>query len=409
MKSESLASTERIGPCDSCSALGINGPDTVLGVERDLMERTPVESCKASAILRNRMPELDSLRGVAILMVLVYHGFFWSTGLTGLSGFAKLFVRATSCGWLGVNLFFVLSGFLITGILLESRSEPHYFRRFYTRRALRILPALYALLTLLILTGFPGRPYLLVSFLYLSNVAPLAGITVTYPMLWSLAVEEHFYLLWPAVVRKLSSGALATTILAILIAEPAVRTASFWFGLRDGLSSYTWLVADGLAVGSGLALFVRSTWFSRRGLTQLSLGLLAAATLMATLGAPYGILTRQQLLGSGLQLTIFNFLFGGLLGGALLLGSSQWGFLVNRTGLQFLGNISYGLYLVHWLAFYGYDAMVKAHWPALYPSAGRFGVIVLRFGVASAVAILVAALSRHYFEEPFLRLKDRLA
>lgn len=92
-------------------------------------------------IIRPKMPELDSLRGVAILLVVFYYGFFWSNGLAGLSGAAKLFVSLTRFGWLGVNLFFVLSGFLITGILIDSRAKKHYFRRFYVRRALRILPA----------------------------------------------------------------------------------------------------------------------------------------------------------------------------------------------------------------------------------------------------------------------------
>jgi peptidoglycan/LPS O-acetylase OafA/YrhL len=131
------------------------------------------------------MPELDSLRGIAVLMVLFYHGFFWSNGLQGLSGIEKIFVSATSCGWLGVNLFFVLSGFLITGILIDSRLGPHYFRKFYVRRAVRILPAFYALLLLLAFNGFRGHYYLLSSLFYLSNLTPLWGVAMAYPMLWS--------------------------------------------------------------------------------------------------------------------------------------------------------------------------------------------------------------------------------
>src|SRR5207244_838912 len=99
----------------------------------------------------------------------------------------------------------------------------------------------------------------------------------------------------------------------------------------------------------------------------------------------------------------------GLLGIVLLVGTSRWRFLVNRPGLVFFGNISYGLYLIHWILFYWYDALIRLHWPSFYPSSGRFGVMVIRFGIASSVAILVAALSRRYFEEPFLRLKRRFA
>src|SRR5690349_3754490 len=93
-------------------------------------------------VLRRAMPELDGLRGVAVLMVVFYHGFFWSNGGgASTSGVMHLFIRLTQLGWLGVDLFFVLSGFLITGILIESRARPDYYRRFYRRRTLRILPA----------------------------------------------------------------------------------------------------------------------------------------------------------------------------------------------------------------------------------------------------------------------------
>src|ERR1700758_3091094 len=101
------------------------------------------------------MPELDSLRGVAILSVVLYHGLFWSNNLTGLTGWARMVVNLSRLGWLGVNLFFVLSGFLITGILLGQKSSSNYYSHFYFRRALRILPALYALL--LILYFVPGQ------------------------------------------------------------------------------------------------------------------------------------------------------------------------------------------------------------------------------------------------------------
>jgi peptidoglycan/LPS O-acetylase OafA/YrhL len=355
------------------------------------------------------MPELDSLRGIAVLMVLFYHGFFWSNGLQGLSGIEKIFVSATSCGWLGVNLFFVLSGFLITGILIDSRLGPHYFRKFYVRRAVRILPAFYALLLLLAFNGFRGHYYLLSSLFYLSNLTPLWGVAMAYPMLWSLAVEEHFYLVWPALLRNLSANAIPKLVLAIVIAEPILRMTSFLLGRTTGLSYYTWLVADGLAVGAALAFYFRQPQFSCQRVAQLSIGLVILACLMASFGAPFGILTRQRFLGSGLQLTMFNLLFGGLLGITLLLGASRFRFLVKRPGLMFFGNISYGLYLIHWMAFTWYDRFVSSHWPGAYHIAGRFGLMTLRFGIVSAVAVLIACLSRRYFEEPFLRLKDRFA
>ncbi len=176
---------------------------------------------EAAPIVRPKMPELDTTRGIAILSVLFYHGFFWSNGVTGLQGAARFFVQLTRFGWLGVNLFFVLSGFLITGILIESKQRTDYYKRFYIRRALRILPAFYAVLLVLTLMPSQNGRYLFLSFFYLSNLATLFAIPMTYTMLWSLAVA--------------------------------------------------WFVADGLATGAMLVLFVRipglhgEIWRSFRG------------------------------------------------------------------------------------------------------------------------------------------------
>ena len=149
-------------------------------------------------------------------MVLLYHGFGLAYGVQGLSGAARWFVAATLPGWTGVDLFFVLSGFLITGILLDSKPRTSYYRRFYVRRALRILPIYFAvlvLLTILTRTGVLQRAvpwsFLGISVLFLVNFATLFRISAPYGVLWSLAVEEHFYLMWPTAVRKLSSYGLA--------------------------------------------------------------------------------------------------------------------------------------------------------------------------------------------------------
>ena len=358
-------------------------------------------------IIRAKMPELDSLRGVAILLVVFYHGFFWSNGLTGLSGIAKLFVNLTRIGWLGVNLFFVLSGFLITGILADSKTNKHYYRRFYVRRALRILPAFYALLLVLSFIPSQSRAYLTLSFFYLSNIAPLLGIPMTYTMLWSLAVEEHFYFLWPASVRLLSARALMIYAMTIVCAEPFLRA---WYFLRhwpDGSGYLTWLVADGLAMGSILAMALRQPQVTRKRLSLLVFMVIGIAASMALFGARYGILTQRRLLGASLLLTVAQLFFLGALGLTLLLGTSGWKGLVNVRVLQFFGEISYGLYLIHWLFFSAYDAVVHRYWPTAHPSGGIMGTLLLRFICAAGLASISAFLSRRYFEAPFLRLKNR--
>ena len=169
------------------------------------------------------MPELDTIRGLAILGVLLYHGFYWVRDLSLYTPWQRHFFTLMAPGQFGVNLFFVLSGFLITGILLDSRNRPDYYQRFYFRRALRILPAYYFTLLLLILFGLTSRGFLSMSLVYSSNMSPLFGIALSYPVLWSLAVEEHFYLIWPMAARRISTTKLLWLLCAILVLTPVSR------------------------------------------------------------------------------------------------------------------------------------------------------------------------------------------
>ena len=361
------------------------------------------------------MPELDSLRGLAILLVLFFHGFGFQFGGAKLPRIAHLFVLATMPGWLGVNLFFVLSGFLITGILLDSKARPDYFRRFYTRRALRILPAYYALLLVLSVSPWTGWfehrqvswQFIGLSFVYLSNVTGLFGVPAQYGALWSLAVEEHFYLLWPTAIRSLSRRALAFLALGIFVASPLLRALAYRRGLQYG-AGYTWLVADGLAAGSLLALLARSWLADRRRMSRVAAGCMTLSLALLAVGAPYGILLGTTFVGGVFRLSLMNLFFAGVLGAILVLGTGESRWMVRWPALQFFGYISYGLYLVHMLAFDFTD-----HWLALYfpdPTAAvrsSFTLMCLRFAIAGALAVGVATLSRKYFEEPFLRWKDR--
>lgn len=354
------------------------------------------------------MPELDSVRGIAVAGVVLLHAFYTQYSSLHFRGLPRLFMLATLYGWLGVNLFFVLSGFLITGILLDSREKPHYFRRFYTRRALRILPAYYLLLILLAVLHQSSAAFLGLSFVYLANVTGLFGIFADYPPLWSLAVEEHFYIFWPAVVYKLTRRRLMIATIAICVLEPVLRAISFRMGHIDGLGTYTWLVADGLATGSLIAILLRTS-ASRKMIAVVCGSLLVGGLGLAGVGRPFGIVTRERMLGAVFQETLIDMVFAGILLLILLLGTSPARRYVNNSVLRFLGYISYGLYLIHQLVFWNYDKLCRKFWPSLQPSDGHFGLIMLRFVVAGGTAIAVAYLSRQYFEERFLRLKDRFA
>jgi peptidoglycan/LPS O-acetylase OafA/YrhL len=229
-----------------------------------------------------------------------------------------------------------------------------------------------------------------------------------YHPLWSLAVEEHYYIAWPAFVRKLSSRLLAGVSLAICILVPLARWEAFRHGHLLGGEWYTWFAADGLAAGSLLAVVLRSP-ISRVQAIAGSAILLPLAPVLLAAFAPFGILSRQRMLGGSLQLTLVNAFFAGLLLLFLLIGSGPHKQGVHSKFLQFFGFISYGLYLIHPLIFRLYDTATAKTWPALQPSPGHFNLIVLRFVVVSFIAVGLSYLSRRYYEEWFLRLKDRFA
>jgi peptidoglycan/LPS O-acetylase OafA/YrhL len=358
-------------------------------------------------ILRARMPELDSLRGVAILSVVLYHGLFWSNNLTGLTGWARIAVNLSRFGWLGVNLFFVLSGFLITGILVSQKASPSYYSHFYFRRVVRILPALYALLLILCLVPNQSHKYLLLSFFFCANLATLFHIPYTYAVLWSLAVEEHFYLLWPWAVRRLRVRFLYFVIALLLIAAPVFRALAFARPLPDGFGALTWQAWDGIAIGALLALLVREPWITRRLLIWIACSCLVVAGLGLAAGAPFGILTRTEPLGGTFMLSLISLTFFSVLAMAIWCGSGLRAGFVQWRILSFYGDISYGLYLFHQLVFAGYDRATAIFWPHSRASLGIAGMLFLRLAVVLAAATAVSYISRWFYEERFLKLKLR--
>jgi peptidoglycan/LPS O-acetylase OafA/YrhL len=210
------------------------------------------------------MPGLDVVRGTAILMVLFAHGLgenaplFW-----GYPSRSVLFLHGVLLsGVYGVHIFFVLSGFLITGILLDSRHRPDYYKSFYLRRTLRILPAYLLLLVVLKSSHWISARFLIASLLYLSNMPRLFGATTDYGGLWSLSVEEQFYLTWPFLVRKLNRKALLWLCVSLVVLTPVLRLALLYAPPSIGDIYYkTWDVMDFFAVGALLAMAARSPRF----------------------------------------------------------------------------------------------------------------------------------------------------
>ncbi len=373
----------------------------------------PANDGAGEPLLRAHMPELDTLRGIAVLGVLFYHGLNFMFRDARVSTIPRILIHMTEPGWMGVNLFFVLSGFLITGILLDSKGRSDYFSRFYRRRALRILPAYYALLILLaVLSGVHivakhiPWPFLFISAIYLSNFADLFGVAVHYGVLWTLAIEEQFYLFWPAVVRLFSRRALGGAAIFICVLCPALRYGYVLVG-GDGNAGYTWLCADGLAIGALVAVIARTAWAVRARMVKLTGIFFGMSLILVAAGWHAGIATAKTTTGTVFRPVAMNCFFAGVLLLTLLAGTSQWKALVNRPVLQWFGAISYGLYLIHMMAFDVTDYGLNRLFPFAPYSDRDTSFIALRFAMGAGLAIAVSYLSRWYFEEPFLRLKSR--
>jgi peptidoglycan/LPS O-acetylase OafA/YrhL len=354
------------------------------------------------------MPGLDAIRGVAILSVLLYHGLYWDLLQTPpVHSLAEKISGLMTFGWLGVFLFFVLSGFLITGILLDSKQKHHYWRNFYVRRLLRILPAF--LLTLFVL-----RVWMHVTWLYvlvcLANMANLAGMLhisgPVYGVFWSLAVEEQFYLGWPWLVKGFSRRHFAYFAIGSVALSPLLRyvSASGILPLGD-VHGMTWLISDNLAMGALIALLLRSRWGKIEHVRRIAWTSFIAGLSLLVAGLPFGILHRTNLFGSALQTVPFEFMFAGLLLFSLMVGDRPTIYSWTRP-LRFMGYISYSLYLYHILVFGFTDRVLQRFGFGRYWSAWQW---VARFAGEATLATLLAYLSRRYFEQFFLFMKAQLS
>src|SRR6266478_6380241 len=171
---------------------------------------------------------------------------------------------------------------------------------------------------------------------------------MSYPVLWSLAVEEHFYLIWPTAVHRISERKLIAVAGGVILLAPVFRAICHLHAAKTnfvgaGCGYYTWNAADGLALGALFSLAVREFHSNRERVLQMAAGCLVAAVLLTAVGYPFGITTRHTTLGEALQVTPWNLAFTALLGAFLLIGTSSWKALVTPEILLFFGRISYGL------------------------------------------------------------------
>jgi peptidoglycan/LPS O-acetylase OafA/YrhL len=216
-------------------------------------------------------------------------------------------------------------------------------------------------------------------------------------------VEEHYYLIWPTIVRWAGMRSVAYTATIICILEPAIRAFSLHYAGSGGIYVFSCFRLDGLAIGSLIACFVRSAWYSPR-LVGISVAILVAvAAILRFAGARHGILAHDTPFGAALEFVPGNLFFGAaILYSVAHTGSAQTAILRNRF-LRVAADLSYCLYLIHFLVINAYDAIIIRL--SLPGPASSFAAIVIRAFIVLVACFVLAEISRTVLEIPALRLK----
>lgn len=350
-----------------------------------------------------RIAALDGVRGLAILLVLCMHCLYIAPWYD--LGFltTHTYGRVAMLGWSGVDVFFVLSGFLITGILVRGKGQPAgpYFRNFYMRRSLRIFP-LYYLVIILLLYVLPNRPVAsggeqLSYLLYYQNIwFASVGMSPDFArqVTWSLAIEEQFYLVWPALVWFASERALRAICIALIVGAIALRFVL----VQSGFSHTHFLTPcriDALAVGALLTLVPPPS--ARFGAIVTLLGIGGLLAVAYTTGDSSPLSPGQQMWG----------LIPALALGVGLLTLARTGRvlqpLFTLLPLRSLGKYSYCIYLTHLLVIELFTKLAVKWVPVgTYPPL----LVVIAFTITCcAGSWLLAVVSWHAFEKWFLALK----
>jgi len=364
-----------------------------------------------------RIPELDGVRGLAVLLVLMVHIIPYNPVLVDLP-FSKFIHAFSHMGWAGVDMFFVLSGFLITSILLQTKAGVGYFKNFYARRALRIFPLYYLTITTVFVVVYIFSPdqrgevifslpwyYLYVSnwgFSFLLLADPFAvGLT------WSLAIEEQFYLVWPLIVRYLNSKKLAVFSLILVISSLILRivmpyiytSATIDYGELFYHATFTRL--DSLILGALIAVAYESDFWKKL------LKIFAAPVLVISLAVVSYLVYLNPIspLWDNPPMYIYGFTFIALAAGGLIVMLTTYSEsnLLRRVFrlrfLSFFGKYSYAIYLFHRIPILLLDKIFKENSISGYPGWFLFSFLAL------LIPVIMALISWNLFENPILNFK----
>jgi peptidoglycan/LPS O-acetylase OafA/YrhL len=364
----------------------------------------------------SHVPALDGLRGLAIILVLFVH---FIGDAQPHTGFERILMKASNYGVWGVDLFFVLSGYLITGILYDSRRSPHYFRNFYMRRVLRIFPLYYAVLFVLFFvfplfpSAFPSGleessrhqswvwPYGINLFIALRGTWALPYIS----HFWSLAVEEHFYLLWPVIVAAASRDGLLKICAGCALFSLALRIVLSLLGVNEiSIQVLTPCRLDALCTGGFLAVAMRSGASERliRAARPTSLVLAGSILLVSAFTAATQLLPGVF---HGFRTFLIALFFGGLLIACVhAQAGDPIGRFFNHPAMRFFGKYSYGIYVYHGIiAFFLADKQTENTLGSFIGS--HLLAVLLQAAAGVGLSVLVAVVSYEWFEKRFLRLK----
>ena len=349
----------------------------------------------------NYYPALDGLRGLAILMIIMYHNFD--------------FLPLSQTGWIGLDLFFVLSGFLITGILLQKKNSSHFLRNFYARRILRIFPIYYLsfIIFLLILPKIISYPFDLNYFLAYQHwfwleiqnwlfILKPKGNNNFLNHFWSLALEEQFYLICPWVVlfiRKIQN--LISFLLGMLLLLLILRLAIWSFRLENVsyVNIYAFTRIDGLCVGSLLAIFRHQGNFELKTINRV-LGLIFFLLVFIVIPL-FKVFFHARLpyLACCLFPTIALF-WGFVVWSSIPRENLIFRVFSNRL-LIFFGKISYGLYIFHWPI----NRLIKLRFEMGPDQLYHVGTTLFLAVISTAIAIVMSIISYYTYERYFLGLK----
>jgi len=393
----------------------MSGSSIINNSPRSIVENVTLEEM--------RIPAFDGIRGIAIILVLMFH-MRPSPELTVATPALEMLISPL---WCGVDLFFVLSGFLITGILVDTKQHPRFFLNFYARRSVRILPlyfgvliGLFLLLPLLARFHIPSIEKVVAGeyytrlwdnqawlWFYVQNFIQARG-EHQLPGLghfWSLAIEEQFYLVWPFVVYFLSKkGLFRVSLLMVFFGFP-MR----WMMMENGFNAWeirhlTYARIDTLAAGACIALLVRQCPASK--LPSIAIFLMLCSLMgIISVYIKLGTLSRGSF-----EVAVFGYsLFAAFFSGLLLAVFAEMlppvlMRVLSSKALTLFGTLSYGIYVFHWPVLHASRAVVEK-----LSSSLDFRMPLLQYLLGNvltvALTVTIAQLSWKFYELPWLRLK----